>query len=568
MCFGIFRGGVVLKKTFGSLALNGEQWHMTGVPPHVVIRLKNLFPRIPKWQTGTFTFSNDAGHCADLSWFMVRYPMVMTDYDRSVLECARDNYEQNQVRMEEILRPDYSPPERLGLKEGQAIRHHQNQAIDLFLARKSLLVGDDVGLGKTYVAGGALLDTRILPAAVVVQTHLQQQWKNRLEGFTNLRIHKIRGTKPYDLPEADVYLFRYSQLLGWIDTFEDGFFKSVHYDEIQELRTGTVSGKGRAAKRLSEMAEYRLALSATPIYNYGVEIWNIMQFIDPEILGSHDEFLREWCVDGKEVRDPDALGSFLREQHVMIRRTKKEVNQHMPPINTIIEYIETDESALKSVEDLARQLAIKTTVGTFMERGRAGRELDLLMRHATGVAKALNVARYAKIFLDANVPIILTGWHRDVYEIWLRELENYKPAMFTGSESERQKNESVRRFIEGDTNVFILSLRSGAGLDGLQHRCSTVIYGEIDWSPKVHEQIVGRVDREGQVEQVSAIYLLADEGSDPPMVEILGIKSSQASGIIDPGRQFEARHTDKSRIRALASQYLSRVSSNTNKFAV
>jgi SNF2 family DNA or RNA helicase len=547
-----------MKKTYGNLALVNGKWEMSSIPPHIAIRLKQLFPRIPKWQTGTFTFPYDTNHCADLSWFLMRYPMAMSLDDRTALDGGRKQFEDNQVRMEEILRPDYCPPSRAGLRDGQVIRHYQGQAIELCLAQESLLLGDDIGLGKTYTAAGMLLDPSTLPAAVVVQTHLQGQWMEKVEEFTTLRVHKIKGTKPYDLPDADIYLYKYSQLLGWIDTFEDRFFKAVIYDEIQELRTGMSSGKGGAAKKLSDAGIYRMGLSATPIYNYGAEIWNIMQFIAPDILGTLQDFLREWCIDDRQVRDPDALGAFLREQNVMLRRTKRDVGQQMPPVNTIIEHVDPDSDTLKSVEDLARQLAIRTTVGTFMERGRAGRELDLLMRHTTGVSKALNVARYAKIFLEADVPILLAGWHRDVYDIWLRELAQYKPAMYTGSETERQKDESVRRFIAGETNVFIISLRSGAGLDGLQFHCSTILIGELDWSPEVIKQLIGRVARPGQEEQVTAIYLNTDEGSDPPMVEILGIKSSQSSGIVDPGRQFEAKHSDKSRIRALAERFLTK----------
>ncbi|MFY0545473.1 SNF2-related protein [Brevibacillus sp. H7] len=548
-----------MTKTYGKLALVNNKWEMRDIPPHIAIRLKQLFPRIPKWQTGTYTFPNDKSHCADLSWFTIRYPMQMSDEDRKVMEGGRIQFERDQEQMEAIMRPNFVPPSRAGLRPGQQIRQYQAQAIELCLTRHSLLLGDDVGLGKTYTAAGMLLEGTALPAAVVMQTHLQGQWQEKIEGFTTLKVHKIKGTRPYDLPAADIYLFKYSQLLGWIDTFGDGFFKTVVFDEIQELRTGTDSGKGQAARRLSEAATYRLGLSATPIYNYGVEIWNIMQFIEPDVLGTFEEFLREWCVGGRTVRDPDALGTFLREQNVMLRRTKREVGQQMPPLNVIVEHVEPDNQTLKSVEDLARQLAVKATFGSFTERGQAGRELDLLMRHATGVSKARGVSRYAKLLLEAEIPVILMGWHRDVYEIWLEELAEYQPAMYTGSESERQKAESVRRFVEGETNLFIMSLRSGAGLDGLQYRCSTVVFGELDWSPKVHEQIIGRLNREGQQEQITAIYLNTDEGSDPPMVEILGIKASQSKGIIDPGQQLEAKHSDKSRIQALAARYLTKV---------
>lgn len=193
-----------------------------------------------------------------------------------------------------------------------------------------------------------------------------------------------------------------------------------------------------------------------------------------------------------------------------------------------------------------------------MERGRAGRELDLLMRRITGVAKARFVAQYARLLLEADVPVMLMGWHRDVYDIWLRELADFNPVMYTGSESDKQKNEAKEAFVSGKTNLFIMSLRSGAGLDGLQYRCSTIIFGELDWSPKIHEQVIGRLEREGQEEQVTAIYLNSDDGSDPPMVELLGLKASQSSGIVDPNAPLTQRHSDKSRIQALAEQFLKR----------
>lgn len=290
-------------KSFGSLTLEEGQWKLTGIMPHVAIRLKQLFPRIPKWQTGTYTFPNDTHHCADLSWFLSRYPMQMSEEDSSLLERQRILYEQDQIFMEEILRPDYKPSPRTGLKEGQTIRHYQSQAIDLCLARKSLLLVDDVGLGKTYSAAGMLLDPRTLPAAVVVQTHLQGQWKEKIEQFTTLRVHKIKSTRPYDLPAADVYIFKYSQLLSWVDTFGDGFFRAVVYDEIQELRTGTRSGKGQAAKKLSEVAQFRLGLSATPVFNFGAGIWNILHFLDDTVLGSFNEFGSSDYVVERSKRD-------------------------------------------------------------------------------------------------------------------------------------------------------------------------------------------------------------------------------------------------------------------------
>ncbi|WP_413025559.1 SNF2-related protein [Paenibacillus taichungensis] len=533
------------------------RWKLSEVHPHVAIRLKQLFPRVSMKQVGTFLFSNRSNICADLAWFIQRFPMEITSEDRAKLLRGNNKFFENKAYMEQILTPDYDPILRTGLKLGQKIRHYQSQAIDLCLERRSLLLGDDVGLGKTYAAAGMLLEPDTHPAAVVIQAHLQDQWKEKIESFTELIVHKIERTRPYSLPVADVYLFKYSQLAGWKNFFADGNFQCVIYDEIQELRTGLTSNKGEAAKILSDAAEFRLGLSATPIYNYGTEIWNVLQFLDPDLLGTYSEFIREWCRNDRKVHDPFVLGSFLREQNIMLRRTKSEVGQQLPSINRIVERVEPDLSKLKSVKAQAKQLALKASQGTYLERGPAARELDLLMRQATGVAKAAGVAQYAKQLLEANIPLLLVGWHRDVYEIWLNELADYRPAMYTGSESDMQKNESIRRFVQGATNVFILSLRSGAGLDGLQYRCSTILFGELDWSPQVHEQVIGRLNREGQEEKITIVYLNAEEGSDPVMLDVLGLKQAQSEEIIDPHDLWNTKPVQKlNRTQALVSHFL------------
>lgn len=131
--------------------------------------------------------------------------------------------------------------------------------------------------------------------------------------------------------------------------------------------------------------------------------------------------------------------------------------------------------------------------------------------------------------------------------------------MYTGTETAAQKEKAKQDFIDGKTNLFIISLRSGVGLDGLQFRCKMVVIGELDWSPKVHEQLIGRVDRDRGDEpgqQVTAIYLTSNCGSDPLIIDLLGLKSSQSHGILNPLMAAAPQHSDESRIKLLAQQYL------------
>lgn len=546
-------------RTYGRLALLADgRWEISRTEPHVAIRLKAIFPRVPKGSPGPFFLPRDNTIDADLRWFIDRYPLEMTAADLAVLESGQRAMLAVQAEMERILLPTYEPPAYVGLRPGQVIRPYQAQAIEVAARSRGLLLGDECGLGKTFTAAGFVLDPARLPAAIVCQVHIQRQWQRVVEKFTTLRVHAITKTTPYDLPPADVYVFRYSQVAGWTDVLATGRFKSVVFDEPQELRNGASTAKGMACKVLSKQALYRLGLTATPIYNYGDEIFRIMQFIAPDVLGAWDDFSREYLTEHGKLRDPKALGTYLRERYCFLRRTKSDVGAQMPPVNRIVDTVDYDEESVRSIEDVARKLAIKATSGVFTERGMAARELDMMVRQATGVAKAKHVADVVRILVESGEPVVLFGWHREVYRIWLERLADLKPAMYTGSESAVQKNAAAQAFIAGETDLLIMSLRSAAGLDGLQARCSTVVFGELDWSPGIHHQCIERVDREGQTKPVTALFLVVEDGSDPPIMELLGLKASEAHQVIDPQLDLLEVHSDQNRLRLLVERYLHR----------
>ncbi len=546
-------------RTYGGLSFANGNWVMGGLEPHVVIKLKALFSQIPKGQGAPFRFQDTPDRAADLAWFEVRYPMAMSAEDRAYLGRRTVQHIEIAAEVERIKTEVYERPTFAGLRDGQEVRDHQARATAVLEHVQGLLVGDEVGEGKTYTTGAACLLPGALPAVVVCMPHLRAQWAKKLREFTTLSVRVLDGTKPKAVGRADVTILGYTQLAGWVDLLTTEPIGLLAFDEMQELRRGTETNKGLAAERLSAVAHLKLGLTATPIYNYGDEIWQVMRFLRPEVLGPRDDFLREWCSslgNGKfRVRDPKALGSYLRDSNALTRKTKDSAGRP----NIVVRHIPHDAAALASIEDVARALAETARSGSFTERGEAVRELDLKVRRATGVAKAPFVARAVSVLAEAGEPVILFGWHRDVYDIWLRELAPYKPAMFTGSETTAAKEAAKQAFLDGRTNILIMSLRSGAGIDGLQHRASTVVFGELDWSPGIHHQCIGRIDREGQrcyPEPVSAIYLVADDGSDPPILEVLGVKASQASHIVDPSLGVQAQANDDAKMRGLVDRYL------------
>lgn len=555
---------MAITRTYGALQRLADGWQMTDVAPHVRIRLKQLFPRINKGAPPPYRFPATPEIAADLEWFLARYPMAMNDDDLTTLKSGRAMFEGIQAEIGRIFAPDYTPPVLAGLREGQALRPYQVQLVELLRRSKRVLCADEVGLGKTYEAAGAFLIPGALPASVVCYPHLQGQWREKIEGFTNLHCHEVKATKPYTLPDnADVYVFRWSQLIGWADAWDALGIKSVAFDEVQELRTGPGAGRNRSAKRLADLCDYVLGLTATPIYNWGIEIFNILEVIAPGVLGDRIEFLREWALEGMGIRDPKALGAYLRDQHCFLRRTRADVGRELPPVSRVIEYVDYDDAQMHSVDDMAHFLAVRATTGEFTERGKASRELDLMVRHNTGISKAPAVARFIRILVEGGERVLVAGWHRDVYDIWMRDLKDLDPCMYTGSETPAQKELEKERFITGAPKPMFMSLRSGAGLDGIQQHCSIAVIGELDWSPGVHHQFIGRLDRDGQPNPVTAFFLVTDDGSDPPMMELNGLKNSEATQIIDPSLGVTVVHVDETRLQALAKAYLDRKTSKT-----
>lgn len=566
-----------------------EAWVVVA-EPHVRVWLRRLFPKAARVTKAGLRISASVDRTADLEWATKRFPM---DVHPRALEPWRQRllaHRERERAVDALQDPTYVPP--LFAELAEPLRDYQRVAADHWLRVRRTLIADDLGLGKTIEAIGALTDRRLLPALVVTLTSITRQWKRQLNRFMpGLRVHILRKASPYDLTKVDrartmpdVLVVNYHKLRGWGDALEDKV-RAVVFDEVQELRISG-SDKYKAAAQIADGAEWRLGLSATPVYNYGSEVWTIFDVLDPGRLGTKQEFLDEWCggrsivdtikveetgADGAvtksksksvPVDDPVAFGSFLRSTGAMVRRTRKEVGRELPALQQVVQFCDSDSDKIAEVSDrvaeLARLLLDPATENRL--RFEAGNEIDWRMRQATGLAKAPFVADFVQLLHESGAgKIVLYGWHRLVYDVWLEKLKNLNPVMFTGSESVNQKDQAVRRFVEDPAcQLMIISLRAGAGLDGLQAVCNCVVVGELDWSPKVIEQDIGRVHRDGQRQQVLAYVMVSNDGSDPTMSETLGLKEVQAAGVIGQESVLFKADVGEDHVRRLAQAVLDR----------
>ncbi|PZO72648.1 MAG: ATP-dependent helicase [Mesorhizobium amorphae] len=540
-----------------------SRWVVSDLPGHVSMRFKSVFQGIPTGSVPPFRVTDRADTAADLAWFLERYPLDASPEAAARLAAGVTRYRDARDRLELLRTPGRPAPEISGFREGTSARPHQAKAAEIFGETGSLLLLDEVGLGKSVSALAALMNPDRLPAAIIVQPHISTQWVRRyVNRFTHLRAVEITNRNAREVEEADVYVFRYSNIAAWVDAAADLGIRTVIFDEVQELRHGDATEKGRAGKAFARSAEAVMALSATPIYNYGSEIFNIVEIVRPGFLGSWAEFMVNWCVmHGNHwiVRDPSALGAYLQSEGVTLRRTEDDpdVALVIPPLERQVLEVEWAPDDVRDQRDLQKRLALRVVEGDFHSSGRAARELDMLMRQETGIAKARSVAAHVRNLVEGGEKVLLGGWHREVYRIWNREMADLAPVMYTGTETVRQKEAAISSIERGDTPVMIMSNRSGAGVDGLQHLMSQAVIGELDWAPPVHTQFVGRLRRDGQEGTVTAHYPWVNGGSDPVILATLGLKSSQSRGIVDPyGGGIESAPPDSRRARQLALRVL------------
>lgn len=548
-------------KTHGQLWLEDDSWHLK-CEPHVAMWAKRIFRRIPTGSQGVYQLSHVPSVCRDLEWFSQRFPLQIDNLEE--LRAASQEHREHIATLDQIIDSNYEPRSyQLALPP----RDYQCRASEMYLAQRSLLLADEVGLGKTVSSLCSLTDERTTPTIVVCMPHLQKQWQNEIKTFLpNVNTHIIKTKKVYELPKIegrgpDVVILSYHKLNDWAEVLAE-YGRSIIFDEVQELRRQGTQKYSGALHVAHQDHMFRIGLSATPIYNFGGEIFSVMEILFPGVLGTEDEFIREWCsygYDKARLRDPAAFGTWLRENHYMLRRTRKDVNRELEPLMRITQPIDCDTAPLEDIKDAAGELARiilsqeKQVDGNKM---RAAEEFNVMLRQATGIAKAPHVAAFVNMLLENGEKVVLYGWHRAVYKIWQSKLKDHNPQLYTGSESVTQKQKSAEAFINGESNLLIISLRSGAGLDGLQHVCRTVVFGELDWSPGVHEQDIGRVLRDGQTDPVTAYFLLSEGGVDPLMAETLGLKREQIDGVRGESGEIVQRANSGEGLKELARKYL------------
>ena len=427
--------------------------------------------------------------------------------------------------------------------------------------RGRVLLADEVGLGKTIEAGMVLKEYALRGMAervlVLAPASLVGQWKEELETKFGLAF----ATTHDALLRADPHAFwEQKRIIASIATARrqehaerllGGVFDLIIIDEAHHLRD-RASQSWKLVDALNK--RFLLLLSATPVQNDLVELYNIMTLLKPGMFRTLREFRAAYMTPGKP-REP-ANAERLRElmRGAMIRNTRAVVALKLPRRHAVTIKVDGDPGEVEAYADLAaaaRRLAAGTKAG--------GQRLALHhMFSAAGsspAAAATVVARFAArrpgdtewralaerwaaIETGGKEQALLDLLHRNPDEkklvfVHSREtlgrladllsIAGLPFARFDGSLSGPQKDAAIADF--RDSVPVLLCTESGGEGRNIQF-CNTLINFDVPWNPMAIEQRIGRIDRIGQHREVFIFNLVTRGTLEDQLLAMLEEKIS------------------------------------------
>ncbi len=404
-------------------------------------------------------------------------------------------------------------------------------------------LADDMGLGKTVMTLALLTWKRAnegpAPSLVVCPTSVAGNWASEAARFApSLKVLSLRGVgaaerATTDLAQADLVITTYALLRRDVEALRGVRFRYVVLDEAQNIKNVDATTT-RAARALR--AHVRLALTGTPIENRLTELWSIMDFANPGMLGARKVFearfekpLAAAAVAGPgSPKNVDAAVAARRLRAVIrpfvLRRTRAEVLDDLPPRQEVDLVCPLPPAHRRLYDALA--VVLREEVREFMRRepwakpGVAMFTALLRLRQMACDPRLLDATSAVEgakraVFMTTVKQLVAEGRRALVFSqftellgLWRDDLarEGIACEYLDGSTADRDA--VIERFQHGAAPLFLISLKAGgAGLN--LTAADTVIHCDPWWNPAVEEQATARAHRIGQTRAVTAYRLVA-----------------------------------------------------------
>jgi SNF2 family DNA or RNA helicase len=398
------------------------------------------------------------------------------------------------------------------------------------------ILADDMGLGKTIQSITYLLWLRkyidetkdakanIGPALVVCPKSVLDVWATEAGKFApDLKVKILRTRDDLDLDEVnnvlDILVLNYAQLRVCGDQLNKVRWLTVILDEGQQIK----NPDSKAAKCARELdAENRLVLTGTPIENRLMDMWSLMAFAMPGVLGTRAYFKRRFDKR-KDPSSQNRLAARLRP--FLLRRTKGQVAKDLPPRTEeeVFAGMEGIQEELYKVELKRIQQALLGLDSDEAVKKNSFAILQGLMRlrqiccHPGLIdpkwLKEESAKMNALFYLldqlrEEGHKVLVFSQFVSMLDIIKMRLEvESRPFNYLTGQTKDRKGEIEKFQTTKDASVFLLSLKAGgAGLNLTS--ASYVILYDPWWNPAVENQAIDRTHRIGQKNKVIAYRLL------------------------------------------------------------
>ena len=317
----------------GTLSYNRRSkcWVVKG-DPSVTEVCKRLFPGSAGSRRGEARFTAHRRAVGDLCWLMMRFPLEIKASDRALWEKAVTGAREYAVRQAKLS----TMPVRMTPPDGAflgTLRPFQEEGLAYLCSHDRCLLADEMGLGKTVQALAFLSSTGSLPVLVIPPAHLTRNWQEETLRFLRVdgkapRVHTIRGLKPYDLPEADVYIMHYLLLRGWKSVLPTAAFSIGH---LRRNPGASPRGDGKVLRRVAAVGKLRARYRAIRHADLQPRRRNLERHQHPRLplswrLGElHARVVRADMAIRSGAATRRCWATHLRREGLILRRTKQEV---------------------------------------------------------------------------------------------------------------------------------------------------------------------------------------------------------------------------------------------------
>lgn len=475
-------------------------------------------------------------------------------------------YETNTFHLSHAVGPEYLHP--VPCPDGEEYMPHQLAAVEFMTSRKRVFLGDDMGIGKTIeaialvnqMAHQGMPINRILiicPARLKIQW--LQEWK---KWFVQDRpVRQISGRNGFPSFGAGVIVINYDILKAHEKAIYNwGDLDLLIIDEGHYIKNPSAQ---RTQAVLGLQADRVLVLTGTPMPNRPIEMFTILNYLDPVGWPNRQAFAMRYCAafqgeygwDDTGHSNLDELQRFLRST-IMIRRRKKHVLINLPPkVRQIIEVpADCSPEMLKMarknraiLDRLFMKLRIEPgddghldeaqfkQVVSQLEGGDANlfEEMSTLRRE-TALSKVPMVIEHLHAALQDSDKVVCFAWHRDVVRQLQREFSDCS-VMIYGGTTEQQAQEAEERFAnDSGVRLFIGNIKSaGVGLNALTI-CNHVIFAEITWVPSDINQAEDRCHRKGTTgDSVLIQHLVLEDSVDALLIQTIVAKQKVIDEALD-----------------------------------